>query len=334
MQQSALMPHSAPMRIGRALASLRLTLVALVALAGAIVYAYLGEERAGLALVPPLLLLSANLIAALITHRAFHRWSALLVFHLGLIAIVLLVAIGRMTYLKGRVELALGEEFAGALTETDAGPWHRSGLDRVHFINDGFKIAYAPGLQRDRTRNTVRYLDDDGKEQVSEIGDHMPLVLAGYRFYTSPNKGFAPAFLWTPKGSREPMLGTVNLPSYPINELKQAREWQLPRTGMKIWTMLQFDGVLIDPDKSSEFKLPEKHKIILRIGEQRHELQPGDEIDLPQGHLRYDGLRTWMGYTVFYDWTIRWLLAAAAVTAGALGWHFWRKFAARPWDPN
>lgn len=318
----------------RMLASLKLTLVSLVVLGAAIVYAYLGDARGGLAIVPPLLLLSINLMAAVATHPAFRRWSALLVFHLGLIAIVLLVAAGRMTYLRGRVELAQGEEFAGVLTDTDAGPWHLSGLSKVHFINEGFRIAYAPGLQRDRTRNTVRYLDDEGHEQAMDIGDHTPLVLSGYRFYTSPNKGFAPAFLWYPAGSRIPVLGTVNLPSYPLNELTQAREWQLPGTALKVWTMLQFDGVLIDPNSVSEFKLPEKHKIVMRIGDLRRELQPGDVVDLPQGRLRYDGLRTWMGYTVFYDWTIHWLLAAAALTAGSLGWHFWRKFAARPWNPD
>lgn len=335
MQQSAVSAGWRMPPIVRALASLKLTLAALIALGAAIVYAYLGEERAGLVLVPPLVLLSLNLMAAVATHRAFRRWSPLLVFHLGLIAIVLLVAAGRMTYLKGRVELAQGEEFAGTLTDIDAGPWHRSGLSQVHFINDGFRIAYAPGLQRDRTRNAVHYLDENGKEQSAEIGDHTPLVLAGYRFYTSPNKGFAPAFLWYPAEAgkfREPILGTVNLPSYPLNDLKQSREWQLPGTGIKVWTMLQFDGTLIDPDRPSEFKLPEKHKIILRIGEQRYELQPGEMLELPMGRLRYEGLRTWMGYTVFYDWTIRWLLAVSVLTVAALGWHYWRKFAARPWN--
>jgi len=334
MQQSTLTTGLRMPQIMRMLASLKLTLVSLVVLGATIVYAYLGDERGGLAIVPPLVLLSINLIAAVATHPAFRRWSALLAFHLGLISIVLLVALGRMTYLKGRVELAQGEEFPGVLTDTEAGPWHRSGLVDVHFTNDGFRIAYAPGLQRDKTRNNVRYLDEDGREQTAEIGDHMPLVLSGYRFYTSPNKGFAPAFIWTPAGSRQPILGTVNLPSYPLNELKQAREWQLPGTGMKLWTMLQFDGVLIDPNNASEFKLPEKHTIILRIGEQRRELRPGDTVDLPEGQLRYEGLRTWMGYTVFYDWTIHWLLVACAFTVASLGWHFWRKFAARPWNPD
>jgi len=62
------------------------------------------------------------------------------------------------------------------------------------------------------------------------------------------------------------------------------------------------------------------------------ELRPGDGVDLPEGRLDYQGVRAWMGYTVFYDWTIPWLLAAALGAVGALGWHFWRKFAGRPWN--
>lgn len=320
------------MRVLRRLASLKLTLAALVWLGGGVVYGHWREGHFTVALVPPLLLLALNLMAAVATHSAFRRWNGLLIFHLGLIAIVLLAALGRLTYLTGRVELSQGEEFGGRLIESDAGSWHAGDLHRVKFFNEGFRIAYSPGLQRGQTRNLVRFLDDSGKEQTKEIGDQTPLVLSGYRFYTSPNKGFAPAFIWHPAGGGAPMLGTVHLPSYPVNEYRQAREWRLPGTAIQVWTLLQFDEVLINPDATSEFKLPDRHKLVVRIGDRRHELQPGDAVELPEGRLEYDGLRTWMGYTVFYDWTIHWLLVVSMLTVGALGWHYWRKFAARPWN--
>jgi len=157
-------------------------------------------------------------------------------------------------------------------------------------------------------------------------------VLHGYRFYTSPNKGFAPTFLWHPAGGAAPLLGSVNLPSYPIHEYGQARDWVIPGTAIKVWTMLAFDEVILDPKKASEFRLPRQYRIVMRIGDLRRQLQPGEAIDLPGGRLVYDGLRTWMGYTVFYDWTAPWLLAACVASVGALGWHFWRKYAARPWN--
>jgi cytochrome c biogenesis protein len=314
------------------LASLKLTLFILAALGAGILLAYSGRLDGTWALALPLALFAVNLAAAVASKPVFRRQRALLLFHLGLIGIVLLLAAGRLTYLRGTVEVTEGEQFDGTLTSTDAGPWHRSALERVRFTNDGFQIAYGPGLQRDQTRNALRYLDDDGREQRVEIGDQLPLVRHGYRFYTTPNKGFAPTFLWYPAGGGAPMLGSVHLPAYPIHEYGQAREWQIPGTGVKVWTMLQFDEVILDPQGASAFRLPRDYRVVMRIGDLRRELKPGQAIELPQGRLVFDGLRTWMGYTVFYDWTIQPLLLVCLFSVGALGWHFWRKFGARPWN--
>lgn len=314
------------------LASLKLTLVILVAFGAGILLSYSGQLDGTWALAVPLALFAVNLMAAVATKPVFRRQWALLLFHLGLISIVLLLAAGRLTYLRGSVEIAEGAAFDGQLTAFEAGPWHRSRLDSVHFSNDGFRIAYAAGMQRDKTSNSIHYVDADGIERHGEIGDQTPLVLAGYRFYTSPNKGFAPTFVWHPAAGGAPQLGAVHLPSYPIHEYGQARDWQLPGTEVKVWTMLQFDEIIIDPKATSQFRLPNKYKVIVRIGDVRREMQPGEAIDLPEGRLVFDGLRTWMGYSVFYDWTIHWLLAACVLSVAALGWHFWRKFAARPWN--
>lgn len=313
-------------------ASLKLTLFILAALGAGILLAYTGRLDGTWALAVPLTLFALNLAAAVATRPVFRQQRALLVFHLGLIGIVLLLAAGRLTYLRGTVEVAEGAQFDGRLSSTDAGPWHWSRLQRIHFSNDGFRIGYAAGVLRDKTSNLLRYTDEDGREQRAEIGDQVPLVLHGYRFYTSPNKGFAPAFLWYPAAGGAPLLGAVHLPAYPIHEYGQAREWQLPGTAIKVWTMLQFDEVILDPARQSEFRLPRDYKVVMRIGPLRRVLQPGQAIELPEGRLVFDGLRTWMGYTVFYDWTTRWLLAVCLLSVGALGWHFWRKFGARPWN--
>lgn len=326
------MQFAALKRFCCALASLKLTMLALALLFAGVLYTYLAMASATLVLVFPLGLLAVNLLATMLIRPAFRRQTPLLLFHLGLLSIVLLVAVGRLTYLKGQAELAEREEFGGTLTRFEAGPWHPFHLDTLHFVNEGFSIGYAPGLQREKTRNQVSYLDSAGAVQQIEIGDQKPLVLDGYRFYTTPNKGFAPAFYWHPAGGGEPVLGAVHLPSYPANEYRQAREWTLPGTAISLWTMLEFDEEILSPDRASEFRLPNRHKVIVRIGEQRHELQPGQSIELKEGRLVYIGLRSWMGYTVFYDWTIHWLLLAGALTVLALGWHFWKKFAAKPWN--
>ena len=127
-------------------------------------------------------------------------------------------------------------------------------------------------------------------------------------------------------------MGTVHLPSYPANQYSQSREWVVPGTALKLWTMLQFDELILDPDRPSEFRLPRQHAVVVRSGELRRELQPGQSLELPEGRLVYQGLRSWMGYTVFYDWTIYWLLAACGLAIGTMAWYFWIKYLSHPWN--
>ncbi len=311
-----------------ALASLKLTLAILALMGTGVLYAYFSGEGTT-ALVLPLALLALNLVAAVLANPVFRRQTALLVFHLALLAIVLLVAAGRLTYLKGQLELAEGESFSGKLTAAEAGPWHGWRLEQAAFTNLGFQIDYAPGLMRGSTRNRVAWTDSEGQGREALIGDQHPLLRAGYRFYTTPNKGFSLIFTWRPRAG-QPVRGTVNLPSYPANAYGQAKEWQPPGSGLRLWTMLAFDEVLIDPERPSVFRLPQRHSVVVRVGAAggaRQELLPGARLALAEGELVYEGLSTWMGYHVFHDWTLPWLLAAALVGILSLGWHFRMKFA-------
>lgn len=312
------------------LASLKLTLLILVAIGAGVLVAYLSEVRTTWALVVPLALFAVNIAAAIATKATFRRQTALLVFHLALIATVLLIAIGRLTYLTGTLELTKDIPFTGELTSSEAGPLHRGRLADVRFVNEGFEIDYAPGVRRGATRNRVRWWDEGGGEHAALIGDQQPLEILGYKFYTSFNKGFAPLFVWTPDNGG-PIKGSIHLPSYPVNEYRQILEWTPPGSTLKLWTQLQFDEIILDPAKPSQFRLPERHKIVIRHGADRHELLPGGQAKFPGGVLAYEGLTTWMGYTVFYDRTISWLLAASIVAVLSLAWHFWQKFAGRPW---
>ena len=317
----------------QSLASLKLTLAALVLFALCVIVLYVRDDLPSSLLAAPLGLLSANLLAAVLTNRSFRRQGALLAFHIALLALVLLVAASRLSYLRGSLELTDGEEFAGTLLETDAGPFHPiETLRALRFANLGFRIEYAPGPLRQGIFNRIEIRSPGAVPHRVEITDLQPLLLAGYRFYPTGNKGFAPTFVWRPAGGGAARMGTVHLPSYPLHELGQAREWTPPGSALSIWTMLEFTEIILAPDRRSEFRPPKEHKIVLRSGDKRWELQPGDGVDLPEGRLEYRGLRSWMGYTVFYDWTIPWLLAACLVAVAALGVHFWSKFAARRWD--
>lgn len=319
----------------KALASLKLTLAALFLLAAVAVAFLWRDDVPGSVLAAPLGILSVNLLAAIVTNHSFRRQGALLVFHVALLALALLAAASRLTYLKGTLELADGTEFTGTLLEVDAGLLHPfENLERLRFASLGFEIDYAPGPLRQGIRNTIELLPPGGVPSRVVATDHAPLTLAGYRFYPTGNKGFAPTFAWHPAGGGTAQVGSVNLPSYPLHEHGQAIEWTPPGTNLKIWTMLEFSEVILAADKPSSFRPPREHTLVLRIGEARHELKPGDVLALPDGRLEYRGLRGWMGYTVFYDRTIPWLLAASVVAVLALGAHFWNKFAAKPWNPE
>jgi cytochrome c biogenesis protein ResB len=296
--------------------SLRSTL-SLMLLLGGVVLAQ--PSAAWLAIV--FAALGLNLIAALVVHPLLRRQLPLLVFHLALLALLLLVGIGRLTKLDGRFELVQGEPFDGRLIDHEAGALYRFDLQRWQLRNEGFTIDYAPGRRRGATRNAVSWVDENGKAQRAVIGDHRPLVIGAHRVYTSSNKGFAPVLRWLP-AQGEPVLGAVHLPSYPMHELRQSREWALP-DGRAVWLQLQFDErKLIAPDAAAQFRLPDVHRVVIRVGDARAELAPGQAWRIDGGTLVYEGLRSWMGYRVSHDPTLPWLLAAALTAALALAWHY------------
>lgn len=304
--------------------SLRSTLV-LLALLGAVVLA--GTTLAAPLAAPLLVVMAAlavNLLAALVVHPAFRRQPALLVAHVALLLLAMLAGAGRLLSLDGHFELTEGVPFEGRLLDQRAGALHHADLQALRFSHQGFEIDYAPGRKRGPTRNQVTWVGEDQQVHRGVIGDHHPLVLQGWRIYTSPNKGFAPLLQWRP-AQGPAVRGAVHLPSYPMHELRQAREWQLP-DGRAVWVMLQIDETLIDPQAAAHFRLPAEHRLVLRVGEQRFELAPGQAAELPGGTLVYEGLRSWMGYRVAYDPTLPWLLAAAVLASLALGLHYVTKF--------
>lgn len=311
--------------------SLKLTLAIFVLFAVLVVAVYLVNRLDGWVLAVPFGLFALNLLAAITTNPAFRRQGGLLVFHLALLMLVILLAVSRLTYLRGQLEITEGEWFDGTLTGRDAGPLHPDTISAVRFRQLPFTIEYHPGRERGRTLSRVAWLDAGGRLQEGVIGDHHPLVIDGYRFYTTHNKGFAPLFRWQPADGGPARTGSVHLPSYPAHEYRQALAWTLPGTGHRLWTLLEMDEVVLDPARPSRFRLPRDYRLVLRADGQRHVLRPGDRVTLADGTLTFLGLRQWMGYTVFYDRTIPWLLAACVVAVLGMGWHYWRKCAARPW---
>jgi cytochrome c biogenesis protein len=280
-------------------------------------------------LVVPLALMALNLLVAIVTNSRINRRGGLLVFHMGLLGLVILAAIGRLTYFEAVVELRADQAFSdGDVLDDRQGPWHNGDLDRVEFVQGAYTVDYAPGLVRGLTHSYLMVRNDDGQWVRRVVGDDRPLVVEGYRFYTSFNKGFAPVVTWTPDEG-DAVTGAIHMPSYPLFEFKQQKDW-VPPGGepVRLWLNLE-TGLTHDAAWMLDTQNAAGQLAVTTADEQRFELAPGSEIQLPGGTLRYDYLSSWMGYRIFYDPTIQWMFFVSIFSVAGLFVHFWRKIGLR-----
>lgn len=307
------------------LASLRLTLVGMVLLAALALASYKSASLASLWLVVPLALLALNLAAAIVSNPRFRRQPALLVFHLCLLTIVVLAGVGLMTRLEARVEIAEGQVFDPAAVEViGRGPWYRSRLQEVKFVQDRIEIDYAPGLRRGETRSAVRLAQDNGHFRGATLSNNRSLEAAGYRFAPTANKGIAAILTWLDDSGRI-ATGAIHFPSYPLYEWKQENTWRTPR-GESLVMVLQ-----VPKRPSSEPRWTFKREalsaqVLVKRDARTVQLRPGESIRLEGGSLRLDDIRLWMGYRIDYNPVLPWLLATALIAVLALAAHFRRRF--------
>ena len=312
----------------RKLASARFTLVGMALLGIGAALSYDNPVSTPVwVLVAPLALLAVNLLSSILTNVRINRRGGLLVFHIGLLGIVILAAIGRLTHMQAHLEIIEGGGFAPEdLMDIHSGPWHSGDLDKVMFIQGPYTVDYAPGMTRGLTHSHVLVPDGRGGWEQKIIGDDRPLILEGYRFYTTFNKGFSPVLTWIPERG-EAVTGTVNMPSYPMFEFKQSNSWTPPGgTDIKFW--LQLDTGLDDKAHWTLDARQAKGTLVINTDNRRIELQQGQSAVLEGGTLRYERLSSWMGYKLFYDPTLQWLFITAIIGILGLAAHLWRMFAA------
>ena len=133
-------------------------------------------------LVLPLGLLSINLLAAILVNRVFRSQAALLVFHIGLLCVLVLAGAGILLRFEGNVEIVEGADFEPRAVNVRQQGWlHSSGLSGVKFTQGPIEVRYRSGLLRDTTHSSVEV---DGRGPV-EIGDRQGITARGYRFITT-----------------------------------------------------------------------------------------------------------------------------------------------------
>ena len=312
------------MRVLRFLGSLKLTFALLVVVTGGIVAGYVGGLDARPLLTGALALLVLNLLGAITTHPRFRRQSALLAFHLCLLAAMLLVAAGDLLRLEGRLELANGQAFAPELVQiTHRGVWHpEAALEAVAFRQGRFTVDYAPGLVRRTMRSWVDLGPDGVQPSRAVVGSTQPLVQEGFRFYATSNKGLAALVTWVAdRGEAE--TGTVHFPSWPLNDWNQVNAWTSPDGDALVLELTP--DLHVSAGEAFTFdsdRVPAVAELRVRHAQVTAVMLPGQSLRLPGGRLLFHGLTTWMGYRVTYDPTLPWLLATGIVGALALGGHF------------
>lgn len=310
------------------LASLKLTAAALLLLLLSVQLAQVMLWRYDLAIIPAVSLLMVNLIAAIFSNTAFKKSLSLLIFHLALAAMLPVALLGQLSGLSGRVEVPEGGQFTGRLDQYDGGFLHDNQLEQLNFTLLAVNALHIPGKRAQELR--ARILIDNGENQYQQVvAEHRPLVFGGYRFYVTKNIGFAANFTWLPKQGNAEFF-SINFPWFAGNELSQANTMTLGDLGL--WFKLEGTDDVLDPMTTSRFIPPRNHYLVVRNGAKRDQLKPGQQLQLKEGLLIYNGLHSWQGFKVEYDTTKAWVLACAFLACFAMAAYYWQRFSQRPWQ--
>lgn len=335
------------------LASMRITVPALVVFAALAMAGRVWPSLPPAWLALPTLVLACNLLAALARHPHLRAQRALALFHWALIGVCLLVALSVLGRFEGEVEVVEGAAFdPDAVRVTEIGPLANRRVDGIGFEQGDLAVDYLPGLRRQDTATSVRV----GGE-ARTVGDREALDAGGYRLSPTSNKGFAVLLAW--RGANgETQRGAIHLPSYPVYEWRQENTWRTPagedvvvtfrpRERAPIdaaWTLSRAravgtvgirtaDGdrvVAIDgarPDRDATTQTPAGAAgATPDTGSDRGAATamhpPGATIALRGGTLTVEDVRLWMGYRIERDPALPWLFVVAALGITALGWHF------------
>lgn len=301
----------------RRLASPRLTILGLVLLGAGGYTASQQLDDSPWLVISALSLLSVNLVAALISNPMFRVRPALFAMHVGLLLLVLSLAFGHLTRFRGHFEISEGERFNPARMIAD-----RVGLvapvlpAEGVFIQKAVSINYAPGLMRRETQSQIQRADGS----ITQATDGHPLMIDGYRFYVTHNKGFSALVTWRKQAGAPGVTGTLHFPSFPRLAPTQSLDWTAP-DGTRLNFAIQprrhpqDDNWSLNRDMAGEWMTLSHEGITVQI-------RPGERAQLPSGAvLSLEGIHMWIGYRVFYDPSLSWCFAAAVMTLCGLGMH-------------
>lgn len=315
------------MNLLRRLGSLRLALAGMAALLVAVLAGYLADQPLGNWMAVPLALLCVNLVCALLSNPRFRVQHGLLVFHLGLLAVLGLALAGLLTRYEARLRVAEGQRLADAPVEVlEAGPWYRDRLAALDLVQGPVTVAYSPGLRMGRLDSRLVLAQGAAPRELT-VSRNKSLLLEGYRFNATSNKGMAALLEWRDADAGV-QVGAVNFPSYPLLAWRQEMAWRTP-AGQDLELALELPPV---PDQA-DWVLSARTvqgALLVRAEGQEHRLAPGESVALQGGTLAFAELRMWMGYRVEYAPLVPWVIAAGLVAILGIALHFYASLFRRP----
>jgi len=312
------------------LASLRLTLVAMFAL---LILALIGSRSTTVdasVTAIPLAVLSINLLAAILTNRSFRAQTGLLVFHVGLLLFIAIIGVSVLIRFDGHVEVLQGASYDARDVEVTGVGWlHPGNLDEVRFDQGDIQIEYLAGLTRQSTHSTIQY-SVAGASRTQTIGDRLSAEINGYRFVTTPNKGFALLMRWEPAGA-EPVYGAIHFPSYPQYDWKQVTDWIAP-SGQQLQMELKFAQPISRPDRAWVLERPHAaYRVNARMSDGTTQvIGEGGALALEGGMLRVVDVQMWIAYRIDFYPLLPWAFVAALLAIAGLALHFRERYQLRP----
>lgn len=308
------------------LSGLPLTLFGLTLLLLGVFPVVTSNLSATVSLAPGFGVLAVNLMLAILVREKIRHNLPLLVFHIALLLIMLSVVVSRLTYFKGWAIMSENETLRQPTGIINQGPWHRSKLNSMPVLQQSF-LAYFD--EEGRRLDTESWLQPFDAKEAILITNKETADVAGYQFTISNNLGFSVDLTWI-SGQGDIIRGLLQMPSQISQPETQGRKLILPDITDDIWL-----GLEIESARKSffypYFSIPDHFYFTVVVGSESQQLKLGESIDLFGGTLILNNIIPWIGYEMYYDPAIYFLLIASIIAVIALGYFLSQRLGDSHW---
>ena len=308
------------------LSGLPLTLIGLITFLAGILPVVTGYVSATNGLALGYVLLVVNLVFAILVREKIKSSPFLLLFHIALLLMLLAIGFSRLTYFKGWVEISPNMPITEPTGVISKGPWHPNAFKNTRVTLAGFSARYAAD---GRYQATDSLLLVGAKEKRVFVSDAKTANILGYQFTRSFNIGFALSFVWMANDGTL-VQGLSHFPSMTAYPETQGLELDLPLLQKPLWV-----GLDVQSDRlsyfSPEFRVPKAYRFELMASNGRHDVRVGETVDLPEGAIKIMALVPWVGYELYYDPSIYFLLFSALIGVFALAVFLWQRQTTSSW---